>query len=206
MERNQRFASAFGIAPDSQRVPQAAPNTGRFYGDGPDARGSYAKNDGGQAAFADELMSSTYSEALLRWCRENTGDVLKLERRWVEFITDAASASCQLKPMMRSERILVHEYSDHWRFHTESFEREPNRYMSCVKVSASEPRRRACGRSGGGRSEPRERKEELMGAAVARSRARVTALPSLPFRFAPPQPHPPPPPPRCATRAFRRCF
>ena len=153
IERNQRFASAFGIQPGAQRpnsMNSMAANTGRFYGDGPDGKGNYDHNGGGgenpnrgsgpassgsgPADFAAELLTPTYSEPLLRWSRDDPGAVLKLERRWCEFIADPAAASCQLKPMLKPERILVHEYSDHWRLHTQSFDPEPRRYLSAVKM------------------------------------------------------------------------
>ena len=75
-----------------------------------------------------------YSEELLRFAKDNVQLVYQLERKWCEFIADRVTPSCQLKPMNRALRTMVHHYSDLWRIHTESFDPEPKRYINCVKM------------------------------------------------------------------------
>eukprot|EP00978_Attheya_sp_CCMP212_P008100 scaffold18855_cov46-Attheya_sp.AAC.3 len=62
------------------------------------------------------------------------GDLLKLERRWKAFLVDDATASIPLRSMERPLRKFVHEYSDFWNLHTESFDPEPKRYIHCSKM------------------------------------------------------------------------
>ena len=70
----------------------------------------------------------------MRFAKENPGLIMQLEKRWCEFIVDRSTPSCQLKPMPRPLRTMIHHYSDLWRIHTESFDPEPRRYINCVKM------------------------------------------------------------------------
>jgi R3H domain len=75
-----------------------------------------------------------YPDSLIMKARENMGQLLKLERKWKTFLEDDNAASLPLNPMTRDVRAFVHEYSDHWKLHTESFDPEPKRYIHCVKL------------------------------------------------------------------------
>ena len=108
IERNKRFASALGVQPSGQR-PLA--NSGRFYGS--DGKGGTGDD------FELEVNVTMYAENLLKYAKENLGFVMKLERRWCEFIADRNAPSCQLSPMVRETRLYVHNYSDFWKLHTE---------------------------------------------------------------------------------------
>lgn len=62
-------------------------------------------------------------------------ELLKLEKQWKKFLANDGEASCSLKPMQRPLRKFVHEYSDFWRLHTESFDPEGRRYIYCAKLA-----------------------------------------------------------------------
>ena len=80
------------------------------------------------------ISFARYTEKLLTFAKENVNFVRMLERRWCELISDRTTPSCQLKPMARAIRTIVHEYSDTWKLHTCSYDPEPRRYISCVKM------------------------------------------------------------------------
>jgi len=106
--RNKRFADAFGIRNDEGR-------------------------DRTDSFLHEELVKTVYPEPLKAAAKENVTFILKLERKWKEFIL-SKNASCQLPKMNRELRTIVHEYSDFFKFQTESFDLEPNRYVNCVKM------------------------------------------------------------------------
>ena len=110
-----RFANALGV---SQR-PSPRPDSGKFYS-GDD--------------LPTNIIVGMYPTSLLRWGTNDLSFLMRLERRWCEFIADRNSPSVQLRPMPRVLRATVHQYSGYWRMHTESFDPEPGRYISCVKM------------------------------------------------------------------------
>ena len=118
--RNQAVASALGVAPSTLRHQV---NAGW-------ARPTEATLD----KFGNELNTAQYSDSLIVEARERMEQLLKLERRWKAFLMDDTSASLPLRPMDRPLRTFVHEYSDFWKLHTESFDKEPKRYIHCVKL------------------------------------------------------------------------
>ena len=120
VERNQRFAEAFNVVPASVR---AAPNSGK----------DYKPKMVSDLEYENELNMAVYSENLLRWARDSPGQVLAIERTWTTLMNDGSKASHSFKPMAKSDRALVHEYSDRWCLHTESFDPEPRRYIHSVK-------------------------------------------------------------------------
>lgn len=85
-------------------------------------------------ALRNELEVTTYPDSLIVQAREHMNLFLKLERKWKAFLADDKSPSLPLNHMERPMRRLVHEYSDYWRLHTESFDPEPRRYIHCVKL------------------------------------------------------------------------
>ena len=120
--RNQAMASALGVAPATVRrqlnAGWARPSEGALELD----------------EFGNELNAALYPDSLILAAREKMEQLLKLERRWKTFLADDASASLPLRPMDRELRTFVHEYSDYWKLHTESFDPEPKRYIHCVKL------------------------------------------------------------------------
>ena len=82
----------------------------------------------------DELNSANYPDALLREAKERMAELLKLEKQWKAFLADDRSPSLSLKSMDKPLRKFVHEYSDFWRLHTESFDPEGRRYIYCKKL------------------------------------------------------------------------
>eukprot|EP00814_Leptocylindrus_danicus_P006555 CAMPEP_0116018570 /NCGR_PEP_ID=MMETSP0321-20121206/8721_1 /TAXON_ID=163516 /ORGANISM="Leptocylindrus danicus var. danicus, Strain B650" /LENGTH=803 /DNA_ID=CAMNT_0003488977 /DNA_START=15 /DNA_END=2426 /DNA_ORIENTATION=+ len=122
LERNQRFANALGIAPSTVRnkaglVGWARPTT-------------TARSD-----FCDELTAADYPDSLIVDAKENLALVLKIEKQWTAFLNNDKDKSFQCKPMEKPKRKLVHEYSDFWFLHTESFDPAPYRYVNCVKTA-----------------------------------------------------------------------
>ena len=83
-----------------------------------------------------ELNLTQYPESLVVMAREqiSTTFLLKLEKKWKTFLADDTAASLPLNPMDRPTRAFVHAYSEYWRLRTESFDREPKRYIHCVKL------------------------------------------------------------------------
>jgi len=81
-----------------------------------------------------EEPATRYPDALIIQARERMNIILKVEKKWRAFLQDDKAASLPLNKMDRPTRSLVHEYSDYWRLHTESFDPEPNRYIHCVKM------------------------------------------------------------------------
>mmetsp|Transcript_12011 Transcript_12011/g.16035 ORF Transcript_12011/g.16035 Transcript_12011/m.16035 type:complete len:989 (+) Transcript_12011:67-3033(+) len=119
--RNQAMADALGVAPATLRI-----NAGW-------ARPTATKVELDE--FGNELGVSQYPDSLILEARDKyMGELLKLERRWKAFLADDKAASHPLRPMHRELRKFVHEYSDFWRLHTESFDPEPRRYVHCVKL------------------------------------------------------------------------
>lgn len=125
--RNQAFASALGVIPATMRQQQQQVN----YNEG------WARPTGNTVQldeFGNELSAVNYPDSLIVQAREKMGLLLKLEKKWTSFLADDKAASLPLNKMDRESRAFVHEYSDHWKLHTESFDREPNRYIHCVKL------------------------------------------------------------------------
>ena len=118
--RNQAVASALGVAPSTVRHQVNA--------------GWARPTEGALDEFGNELNAAQYPDSLILEARERMEQLLKLERRWKAFLMDDKSASLPLRPMDRALRTFVHEYSDFWKLHTESFDKEPKRYIQCVKL------------------------------------------------------------------------
>ena len=121
--RNQTFALALGVAPATVR--QQAQLTGW-------ARPTNAKVNLDE--FGNELNASLYPDNLILKARERMELTVKMERKWIRFLEDDKAASLPLSKMDRSTRVFIHEYSDFWKLHTESFDPEPKRYIHCVKL------------------------------------------------------------------------
>ena len=117
IKRNMRLADALGVTPSSQR------NT---------FRSSLATD--ASSNFNAELIAANYPDSLIKTAKENMDLIRKLEKRWVSFLKDDNTRSFQCNPMPRHLRRLVHEYSDYWFLHTESFDPQPKRYVNCVKT------------------------------------------------------------------------
>jgi hypothetical protein len=128
LERNRAFASALGVEPVTARHNKNNFNSGWARPVTP------TTNSMNHDDFGKELQMVQYPESLLTEARERMGDLLKLERRWKAFLVDDATASIPLRSMERPLRKFVHEYSDFWNLHTESFDPEPKRYIHCSKM------------------------------------------------------------------------
>jgi len=124
IERNRNLAFALGVAPSTVRNESsltgwARPTTVDIEVD----------------EFGNELNTAQYPDALLAEAKERMGELIKLEKQWKKFLADDKEASCSLKAMLKPLRKFVHEYSDFWRLHTESFDPEGRRYIYCKKLA-----------------------------------------------------------------------
>lgn len=120
LARNQALASALGVVPTTAREQQ---------------NNNFNQGWARPVDFNDELNTAVYPPTLITAARERGLEfLLKLEKKWKAWLQDDTAASLPLSKMDRSTRILVHEYSDFWKLHTESFDPEPRRYIHCVKL------------------------------------------------------------------------
>jgi hypothetical protein len=122
LERNRAFAQALGVAPATVR--------GNINAGWARPTGAAIEMD----EFGNELNATVYPDALIMKVRERIGPLLKLERKWKNFLDDDKAASLPLNYMDKPMRKSVHEYSDYWKLQTESFDAEPKRYIHCVKL------------------------------------------------------------------------
>jgi hypothetical protein len=123
LERNRNFANALGVVPAQMR--NAPMLTGW-------ARPTTVEIELDQ--FGNEINATQYPDSLLAQAKEWMAELLKLEKIWRKFLADDKEASCSLKPMDRSTRVFVHEYSDFWRLQTQSYDPEGKRYIHCSKL------------------------------------------------------------------------
>jgi len=124
LQRNKAIADALGVAPATVRS-----NSNLVSGWARPAGPNVEVDE-----FGNELNATIYPDSLIVQARERMGVLIKLEKKWTKFLLDDTSASLPLNPMDRPTRQFVHEYSQFWLMHTESFDREPNRYIHCVKL------------------------------------------------------------------------
>lgn len=120
--RNRNLATALGVAPSTVRE-----NLLSGWSRPTDIPKSVDE-------FGNELNTTQYPDSLIIDARERMTELLRLEKKWLSFLKDDKSASCSLKPMDKPTRKFVHEYSDFWSMHTQSFDPQPNRYVHCVKL------------------------------------------------------------------------
>ena len=124
LERNRNLAFALGVAPSTVRNEPSLTGWVR------PTTVDIEVDD-----FGNELNAAQYPDALLAEAKERMGELIKLEKQWKKFLADDKEASCSLKAMLKPLRKFVHEYSDFWRLHTESFDPEGRRYIYCKKLA-----------------------------------------------------------------------
>ena len=122
IERNRNLAAALGVAPSTVRLN---PNAGW-------KRPVTSKPSFDE--FGNELNATIYPDALIIEAKERMMDLYRVEKKWLSFLNDDKSASCNLKPMDKPTRKFFHEYSDFWNLTTQSFDPEPKRYIYCTKT------------------------------------------------------------------------
>jgi len=122
LERNRNLAQALGVAPSTVRNEISLTGWSRPVV-------SHTSDE-----FSKELNAAQYPDALLKEAQERMSELLKLEKNWKKFLSNDREASCSLKPMARPLRKFVHEYSDFWKLHTESYDPEGRRYVYCKKL------------------------------------------------------------------------
>ena len=84
-----------------------------------------------------ELPVPMYSQELVQWARRNLNQIQSIERRIAHMLSDPHGTSVQLKPMKREQRAFMHELAEFYHLHSESFDREPKRYISFVRQADS---------------------------------------------------------------------
>ena len=124
LERNRNLAFALGVAPSTIRNEPCLKGWARP-----------TNTDLQFDEFGNELNAAQYPDALLAEAKERMNELVKLEKQWQKFLADDKEASCSLKAMQKPLRKFVHEYSDFWRLHTESFDPEGRRYIYCKKMA-----------------------------------------------------------------------
>jgi len=122
IKRNRILAQALNVAPATARINF---NTGW-------ARPIEPKIEHDE--FGNELNATIYPESLIIAAKDRMGEILRVEKRWIAFLTDDKASFLNLRPMLKDLRKLIHEYSDFWNLHTESFDKEPKRYINCKKL------------------------------------------------------------------------
>jgi len=122
LERNRNLAQALGVAPSTVRNEISLTGWSRPVV-------SHTSDE-----FSKELNAAQYPDALLKEAQERMSELLKLEKNWKKFLSNDRDSSCSLKPMARPLRKFVHEYSDFWKLHTESYDPEGRRYVYCKKL------------------------------------------------------------------------
>ena len=122
LERNRNLAQALGVAPSTVWNEISLTGWSRPVV-------SHTSDE-----FSKELNAAQYPDALLKEAQERMSELLKLEKQWKKFLSNDREASCSLKPMARPLRKFVHEYSDFWKLHTESYDPEGRRYVYCKKL------------------------------------------------------------------------
>jgi hypothetical protein len=83
---------------------------------------------------AVELQRPLYPSTLLSWGRINKVELLKLEKKMLELISDKKSNSSQLKPMTSSTRNIIHGLAKYYSLNSYEYDTEPKRYVSLVKT------------------------------------------------------------------------
>lgn len=83
---------------------------------------------------AVELQRPLYPSTLLSWGRINKVELLKLEKKMLELISDKKSNSSQLKPMTSSTRNFIHGLAKYYSLNSYEYDTEPKRYVSLVKT------------------------------------------------------------------------
>ena len=133
LERNRNVAMALGVTPSTVR--SNGPTLTGWARPVTQASASVLTDIGNE--FQKELdiyVEARYTDSLLSEAKDRMSELLKLESKWKKFLVDDRAMSCSLKPMLRPTRKFVHEYSDFWKLHTESFDPEGRRYVYCVKL------------------------------------------------------------------------
>ena len=133
LERNRNVAHALGVTPSTVR--SNGPTLTGWARPVTQASASVLTDIGNE--FQKELdiyVEARYTDSLLSEAKDRMSELLKLESKWKKFLVDDRAMSCSLKPMLRPTRKFVHEYSDFWKLHTESFDPEGRRYVYCVKL------------------------------------------------------------------------
>lgn len=122
LQRNKNLADALGVMPSTSRQVNHGIN------------GGWKRPTTTGIEFDKELQETQYPDDLLQEAKDRMQELLKLEKKWIDFLDDDTSASCSLKKMDKPTRIFVHKYSDFWHMQTQSYDPEPRRYIHCVKL------------------------------------------------------------------------
>ena len=93
------------------------------------------------AAFAEAMFTDggqpkhpcPYPDALLTHARDNPSIVTKVERQIRAMLSDPAALHVVLPPMSSGDRAFVHQLVEAYGLTSESFDREPKRYVTVYK-------------------------------------------------------------------------
>ena len=80
-----------------------------------------------------DLETPIYTAELVRWAKNNTTDLLRIERRLQVFLADRTSSTLSLKPMKSHAREMVRSLSKYYLLSAHEYDPEPHRYVALVK-------------------------------------------------------------------------
>lgn len=75
-----------------------------------------------------------YTPELLRWAKNCTTDVLRVERRLQVFLADRNATTLSLKPMRAHDRAMVRAMAKYYQLNSHEYDPEPHRYVALVKA------------------------------------------------------------------------
>ena len=102
LERNRNLADALGVVPSTSRSASDYLSKGWKR---PTA--TTIRID----EFGKELNKIEYPNELIHEAKERMTELLKIEKKWIDWLNDDTAASCSLKKMDRAFRIFVHKLS-----------------------------------------------------------------------------------------------
>jgi hypothetical protein len=92
-------------------------------------------NDG--SVFDEDMALSFYTPELINWAMQNMHTVRFVENRLEGMLMDERATSIRLHPMPKSDRKSIHALCAAYHLYTQSFDPEPKRYMSIIKLKES---------------------------------------------------------------------
>ena len=81
-----------------------------------------------------DLDTPIYTPELLRWAKNCTVEVLRVERRLQVFLADKSANTLSLKPMRAHDREMVRALAKYYLLNSHEYDPEPQRYVALVKA------------------------------------------------------------------------
>ncbi len=84
-----------------------------------------------------ELRRPLFPPNLVAWGKLNNRDLLQLEKKWSDFLSDPKGTSLNMKPMDSLIRGYIHCLAKYYHLNSFEYDSEPKRYVSLVKQNDS---------------------------------------------------------------------